>query len=100
CISYLTIERRGPIPAELHGPIGEWLYGCDVCQEVCPHNSPRPRGEDAINPAYAPRRDSFDLLGVLGWTEASRREAFTGSAMKRATLEMMKRNALIVAGNL
>lgn len=100
CISYLTIERAGPIDAAFHGPIGDWLYGCDVCQEVCPHNSPRPSGEpDPILPHYVPRRAGFDLLEVLGWDDAARRQAFTSSAMKRVSLAMMKRNALIVLTN-
>jgi epoxyqueuosine reductase len=100
CISYLTIERRSetPLPKELTTKIGEWIYGCDICQEVCPHNSPRPEhvkvGE--MNPAYTPRRTSFDLLEVLGWTEEDRRRALKGSAMKRAKLEMWKRNAGVV----
>lgn len=104
CISYLTIERRRAIPAERHAGIGEWVFGCDVCQEVCPHNSPRGAAwaeshASGINDAYETKRDSFDLLEVLGWTEDDRREAFTSSAMKRATLAMMKRNALVVLGN-
>jgi len=97
CISYLTIERRGPIDPAFHGPIGRWIYGCDVCQEVCPHNSPRP-GVDG--PDASPQRDSFDLLAVLNWNEQDRRREFQGTALKRATLAMIKRNALIVAGNL
>ncbi|MEO1009352.1 MAG: tRNA epoxyqueuosine(34) reductase QueG [Planctomycetota bacterium] len=99
CISYLTIERRHAIPAEFEPAIGDWLFGCDVCQEVCPHNSPRRHATAGPNPAYASERDSFDLLDVLGWTEADRRSAFTRSAMKRATLGMMRRNAVIAAGN-
>jgi len=98
CISYLTIEHRSEIDPELASKIGDWIYGCDICQEVCPHNSPKP---DAlpINPIYESARDRFDLLEVLGWTEDDRRAAFTGSAMKRAKLEMMHRNARIVATN-
>lgn len=101
CVSYLTIERREAIEPGLFAGIGPWVYGCDVCQEVCPHNSPRddaPMGR-APNPAYRSERDRFDLLEVLGWDEDARRRAFTASAMKRARLDMMKRNAVIVAGN-
>jgi epoxyqueuosine reductase QueG len=98
CIAYLTIERRGPIDPSLERGIGEWLFGCDVCQDVCPHNSPR-AGPD-VRAEYAERRAGFDLLGVLGWDEAGRRREFESSALKRATLAMMKRNALIVLGNL
>lgn len=98
CISYLTIEHRGEIEPGLRGGIQDWLYGCDICQEVCPHNSARETGAVA-RADYAPARDRFDLLEVLGWDENARREAFTGSAMKRATLAMMKRNAVIVLGN-
>jgi epoxyqueuosine reductase len=103
CVSYLTIERREVIPPALHRGVGDWIFGCDVCQEVCPHNSAREAGQEGasggVNPAYAPARRGFDLLGVLGWTEEDRREAFRGSAMKRATLAIMKRNALVAAGN-
>ncbi len=102
CISYLTIEHRGAIDERFHEPIGDWIFGCDVCQEVCPHNQPtqKRRAETAPQPAYAPRRRGFDLLEVLGWDEDARREAFSRSALKRAKLAMMKRNALIAAGNL
>lgn len=98
CISYLTIELREDIEPSLASKIGDWIYGCDICQEVCPHNSPR---EDAppANPIYNADRDRFDLLEVLGWTEDDRRDAFTASAMKRAKLDMMHRNAKIVAVN-
>jgi epoxyqueuosine reductase len=98
CISYLTIERRGPIDPGLHPAIGDWLYGCDVCQEVCPHNSPKP-SPDRILPEYEPRGSGLDLLEVLGWSEEDRRNAFQGSAMKRANLAMMKRNAIIILCN-
>ncbi|MBL9001212.1 MAG: tRNA epoxyqueuosine(34) reductase QueG [Phycisphaerae bacterium] len=98
CVSYLTIEHRDVIPVELHGEMGDWIYGCDVCQEVCPHNSPRDDG-GVPYPAYSPRAAGLDLLDVLNWDRAAREQAFRTSPMKRAGLAVMKRNALIVAGN-
>ncbi|MHC4080339.1 MAG: tRNA epoxyqueuosine(34) reductase QueG [Planctomycetota bacterium] len=100
CISYLTIEHRSRIDPGLNGQIGDWIFGCDVCQEVCPHNQPTDRSRDLeVHAAYAPRRQGFGLLEVLGWDEQARRDAFVRSAMKRAKLAMMKRNALVAAGN-
>jgi epoxyqueuosine reductase len=101
CISYLTIEHRDNIDPSLHQGMGDWVYGCDVCQEVCPHNSPRPSADvGARHSAYEPHRVNLPLLEVLNWDEAARRSAFRSSAMKRATLAMMKRNAVIAVGNL
>lgn len=101
CISYLTIEHRSEIDPQLASEMGDWVYGCDVCQEVCPHNSPKPMAllEEDANPAYRSDRHRFDLLQVLGWDEDDRREAFEGSAMKRAKLGMMQRNAAIGIAN-
>ena len=99
CISYLTIEHRSEIDTGLAERTGDWLFGCDVCQDVCPHNSSRPEGVDVgeANPDYVPSRSHFDLLEVLGWSEADRRRASRGSAMKRAKLEMFHRNARLAA---
>lgn len=105
CVSYLTIEHRSLIDPSLHAGMGGWLFGCDICQDVCPHNSPRPGapgGSGKGTPplaAYAPRTTSLPLADVLQWTGADRERAFSTSAMKRATLAMMKRNAIIAAGN-
>lgn len=101
CISYLTIERREPIDPGFHEAIADWIFGCDICQEVCPHNSPRPPsvGVGRAHSEYEPKRDSFDLLEVLNWTEDDRSEAFQSTALKRATLPMFIRNAIIAAGN-
>jgi epoxyqueuosine reductase len=101
CISYLTIERRLPIDESFDEQIGEWIFGCDICQEVCPHNSPRAVGADLgeMNEAYSPTKTGFDLLDVLGWSEDDRRRQFKSSSLKRATLDMVKRNAIIAAGN-
>ena len=100
CVSYLTIEHRGEIEPSLHAGLGDWVFGCDVCQEVCPHNhqTRRKRGI-AGDSALEPRRDGFPLLELLGWTEAVRRDAFVTSAMKRAKLPAMRRNAVIAATN-
>ena len=100
CISYLTIEHRGEIEERFHKPMGDWIFGCDICQEVCPHNQPTERTREApVHEAYTPKQESFDLLEILNWDENARREAFTRSSMKRAKLNMMKRNALIAAEN-
>lgn len=97
CISYLTIEHRSRIDPALQPAVGDWLFGCDICQEVCPHNTARPPQVDVgrVHPSYSPRHDGFDLLEVLNWNEADRRAAFQVSALKRATLAMIKRNALV-----
>jgi len=102
CISYLTIERELPIDPAYHEAIGDWLFGCDICQEVCPHNQPTRKARyrrDSVLPAYEPKRRGFDVLEVLGWDESARRSALTVSAMKRVKLDAWKRNAVIVAGN-
>ena len=100
CISYLTIEHRSLIDEKYYEAMGDWIFGCDICQEVCPHNGETEATRNVqINPAHATKRTGFDLLEVLGWNEEDRRKAFARSAMKRAKLDMMKRNALIAAGN-
>ncbi len=101
CISYLTIEHRGDIEPDYYSEIGRWLFGCDICQEVCPHNQPNEVSDAApIHESYSPMMESLDVLDVLGWDEEARRLVFRGSAMKRAKLGMVRRNAVIVAGNI
>ena len=101
CISYLTIENKDRTPGRFFGAIDDWVFGCDVCQEVCPHNSPRTDRVDvgAARGEYHPGRSTMDLLDVLGWRREDRQEAFRGSSMKRAGLGMIKRNAVIAAAN-
>jgi len=97
CIAYLTIEHRGQIPDELRGAVAPWLFGCDVCQEVCPWNA---HATPARDPAFAPRLppEGLDVHEVLRWTDDDRRAILRRSAMRRATLSMLKRNAGITAG--
>jgi epoxyqueuosine reductase len=100
CISYLTIEHIGSdIPEELRARMGDWLYGCDVCQDVCPHNRKAPPTTD---PALQPRfkTGSLDAAEVLAWTPDDYRDKLRGSAMRRVKLPVLQRNAQIVAANL
>lgn len=104
CISYLTIESRSDIPKEFHAAIGDHVYGCDICQDVCPWNIKfaREQGDAALTPrAPIAGRDAAALSEwLLSLEEVEYREAFRGSAMKRAKLEGLKRNAAIVRANL
>jgi epoxyqueuosine reductase len=99
CISYLTIEHReGEIDPALAPKIGDWLYGCDICQDVCPWNSKAP---DTSDPALAPRfrTGTLDLREVLSWTPDHYRLRLRHSAMKRVKLPVLQRNARVVMRN-
>lgn len=98
CISYLTIESRGVIDEALKPHMGDWIFGCDVCQEVCPYNRRAPMTRE---PRFAirPPGPQPKLDDVLGWSMDDYRKHLRGSAMKRATLEMLKRNAMIAKEN-
>src|SRR5205085_10120651 len=95
CISYLTIEMKGAIPEALRPQIGELLYGCDICQEVCPWNQKftLPFREDAFRPRTAiAGRDAGTLArAVLSMSDEDFRTTFKGSPMKRAKLRGLKR---------
>ena len=103
CVSYLTIELRGAIPEALRPGLGELLYGCDVCQDVCPYN--RKFAHELAEPAFSPRaalvgRDARTLAReILGMSQPEFSAAFKGSPMKRAKLRGLKRNAAVVLGN-
>jgi epoxyqueuosine reductase len=99
CISYLTIEHAGPIPHEFREAIGNRIYGCDDCLAVCPWN--RFASDAQANKAFAPRPELVApaLADLLALDDASFRELFSGSPIKRIGVNRMIRNCLIAAGN-
>lgn len=100
CISYLTIELRGPIPRELRPLVGTHLFGCDVCQEVCPFNrSVKARSVDSLLDAR-PTQCSPDPTAWLGLTSTGYRKLVRGTALRRAGRAQLQRNAAVVLGNL
>jgi len=109
CISYLTIEHRGSIPVELRPLIGDRLFGCDACQEICPHNT-----HGAKRSALGERLNTSQLLNIHPIagdhqalekilslrTEEEFNQRFQGSAVRRAKREGLVRNACVVAANI
>ena len=99
CISYLTIEHKGPIPHEFREAIGNRIYGCDDCLSVCPWN--RFASTARRNQAFVPRAELVApaLADLLALDDASFRQVFAGSPIKRIGRGRMVRNAAIAAGN-
>lgn len=98
CISYWTIEHRGDLPAEARQMLGHWVFGCDVCQEVCPWNY-KARSGSHPKLRQPPERRELDLAGLLALNRDEYVRRFTKSPMKRPKLEGLKRNAAVVMGN-
>jgi epoxyqueuosine reductase len=98
CISYLTIELRGDIPEPLGAAIGSHVYGCDICQEVCPWNGVAPRSDD---PAWQPRPawDRADLPALAERSDEELRGALRDSAMRRTKAHGLRRNIEIAVRN-
>ncbi len=100
CISYLTIEHREEIPLELQGRMGDWIFGCDICQIVCPWNKP---GEQphSILAALLPREElvDIDLIEELGLSQEEFSAKFKGSPIKRTKRRGYLRNVIIALGN-
>jgi len=96
CVSYLTIEHRGDVPDELAKRFGSWVYGCDICQEVCPWNHQAPVSSDD---AWQPRPvwDGRLTVDLMNMSDEELGRALKGSAMKRAKVAGLKRN-LRIAG--
>jgi epoxyqueuosine reductase len=98
CISYWTIEHRGALPPEARRMVGGWVFGCDVCQEVCPWNS-EPDSAIHTEMELPPERGELTLARLLGLPREEYVERFRGSPMKRAKLEGLQRNAAVAMGN-
>ncbi|HZS62477.1 MAG TPA: tRNA epoxyqueuosine(34) reductase QueG [Gemmatimonadaceae bacterium] len=96
CISYLTIELKGAIPEDLRSRIGNHVYGCDVCQDVCPWNVRF--AQELQDAALAPRQE-IDAAEMLALDDAGFRERYRGTAVTRAKRHGLARNAAVVLGN-
>jgi epoxyqueuosine reductase len=100
CISALTIEERGVIDTTFVGHTEDWIFGCDTCQEVCPHSQPTQRSRAlGIHEAYQPSRTGFPLLEVLGWDEPAWEAARLNGVLRRADQDMWRRNAALAAAH-
>ena len=98
CLSYLTIEHRGEVPPQYHAALGTQVYGCDICQEVCPYNQPAPTSADS---PWQPRAglDLPRLVDLAGRTDEELRSLITGTPMTRAKVAGLRRNLDIALVN-
>ena len=98
CISYLTIELRTPVPLEFREPMGDWLFGCDVCQDVCPWNR---FAQSPVNNEFHPIAGhlQIDLESLLSLDEGQFRQRFRHTPLWRAKRRGILRNACLVMGN-
>jgi epoxyqueuosine reductase len=98
CISYLTIELRNQIPNELRSGVEDWVFGCDVCQEVCPWNSRSPHSDVS---RFEPQADSnpIDLIALFDLDDAAFRARFRNTPLWRPRRRGLLRNAAIALGN-
>lgn len=101
CISYLTIENKGAIPLDLREKVGQRLFGCDVCQSVCPWN--RKPDDSLVLPEFLPAVESriwLDLQKILSLSPVDFKQQFSGSPLSRAKRTGLLRNACVVLGNI
>ena len=97
CLSFLTIENKGEIPDEMKSRVGNWFFGCDICQMVCPHNA---RTDRQFDPLGEPHLSEFiNLIELLTWEQAAFTDAFQDTALSRAKPRGLIRNAAVVLGN-
>ena len=99
CISYLTIENDGAIPRELRAPIGTRVFGCDVCQDVCPFNGSATARPRAAELTPRPELELVDLVALLELGAAGYRKLVKRTALRRATRATLARNAAVALGN-
>jgi epoxyqueuosine reductase len=100
CISYLTIEHHGVIPRELRPAIGTWVFGCDVCQEVCPFNAGK--SEEPVDPRLAPRTHEHalpDLIALAARGANQMRQFVKRTALRRVPHDVLLRNVAVALGN-
>jgi epoxyqueuosine reductase len=98
CLSYLTIEHKAAIPDDVRAGMGGQVYGCDICQEVCPYNQPAPVSTDEAWQPQAPL-DAASLVQLWTMSDRALRELQQGSAMMRAPLTSLRRNVAVAIGN-
>ncbi|HLY20088.1 MAG TPA: tRNA epoxyqueuosine(34) reductase QueG [Bryobacteraceae bacterium] len=96
CISYFTIELRGPVPEAARSGMGRHVFGCDICQDVCPWNQ---RAPVSAEPAFAPAQFAPPLEGLAALCEDEFREMFRGTPIPRARYSGFLRNVAIAMGN-
>jgi epoxyqueuosine reductase len=99
CVSYLTIELRSAIPRALRAPIGRMVFGCDICQEVCPFNHSRHARPGSPELAARAELSDPDLIGLLELGAAAYRRLVQGTALRRVSRERLQRNAAVALGN-
>jgi len=100
CISYWTIEHRGPVPPSYRRGLGDWIFGCDVCQEVCPWNRRFARPVPEQRFVRRTELEALDAEEILELDETAFRARYSGTALMRARWDGMRRNACVVLGNL
>jgi epoxyqueuosine reductase len=101
CIAYLTIEKRGEIPEELRSQMGHQVFGCDICQDVCPWNNKTGNAPPTSLPEFQPREGLYhpELQWLAQMDEETYRQTFRGSPVKRAKYAGLKRNVAVAMGN-
>ncbi len=99
CVSYLTIELKGPIPLELRPQMGDWIFGCDICQQVCPWNQRFSRPDEGKKPSEKPEIANPELTLELSLTPEAFNLKFKSSPVKRTKRRGYLRNAAVALGN-